>query len=67
MALAMRVAFDKEGDGDGGKRDGDVGGRQATVTRAMATEKANNNQPATGSEKAGGGWRDSINKATTRP
>jgi hypothetical protein len=55
MASMMRVACDEEGDGDGGKSDGDKGGRQATATRAMATEKANNNQPATGSTKAGGG------------
>ncbi len=67
MALAMRVACNKEGDGNGGKSDGDKGGGQATARRAMATEKANNNQPATGLTKAGGGWQESINKATTRP
>ncbi len=38
MALATRVACDKEGDGDGGKSDGNKGGRQATATRAMVTE-----------------------------
>jgi hypothetical protein len=38
MALARRVACDKEGDGNGGKSDGNKGGRQATATRAMATE-----------------------------
>ncbi len=38
MALAMRVACDKEGDGNGGKSDGNEGGGQATATRAMATE-----------------------------
>ncbi len=38
MALAMRVACDEEGDGNGGKRDGNKGGRQAMVTRAMMTE-----------------------------
>ncbi len=38
MALATRVACDEEGDGDGGKSDGDEGGGQATATRAMATE-----------------------------
>jgi hypothetical protein len=32
------------------------------ATRAMAIEKANNNQPATGLTKAGGGWRESINQ-----
>jgi hypothetical protein len=29
-------------------------------------QKANNNQPAMGSTKAGGGWQESIDKATTR-
>ncbi len=38
MALATRVACNKEGDGDSGKSDGDEGGGQATATRAMATE-----------------------------
>ncbi len=38
MASAMRVACDEEGNGDGGKSDGDEGGGQATATRAMATE-----------------------------
>ncbi len=37
MALAMRVACNEEGDGDGYKRDGDKGDRRATATRAMAT------------------------------
>jgi hypothetical protein len=37
MALT-RVVCNKEGNGDGGKSDGDEGGGQATVTRAMATE-----------------------------
>jgi hypothetical protein len=65
MALAMRVACDKEGDGDGSKSVGNKGGRQATATRAMATEKANKNQPVRGSRKAGGGWQESADKATT--
>ncbi len=30
-------------------------------------EKANNNQPAMGLAKAGGGWRESVDKATTQP
>jgi hypothetical protein len=30
-------------------------------------QKANNNQPATGLTKAGGGWRESVDEATTRP
>ncbi len=38
MALATIVACDEEGNGDGGKSDGDEGGRQATATRAMVTE-----------------------------
>ena len=38
MALATRVACDEEGDGNGGKSNGDEGGRRATAmaTRAMA-------------------------------
>jgi hypothetical protein len=51
-----RVACDKEGDGNGGKSNGNEGGGQATATRAMAMEKANNNQPAMGLAKASGGW-----------
>ncbi len=38
MALATRVVCDEEGDGDGGKSDGNEGGGQATATRAIATE-----------------------------
>ncbi len=38
MTSATRVACDKEGDGDGGKSDGDEGGGRATATRAMVTE-----------------------------
>jgi hypothetical protein len=38
MALAMRVACDEEGNGDGGKSNGDKGGWRATATRAMVTE-----------------------------
>ncbi len=30
-------------------------------------QKANSNQPATGSTKAGGGWQESAGEATTRP
>ncbi len=65
MALT-RVACNKEGKGNGGKSDGNEGGGQATVMRVMATE-VDNNQPATGSTKAGGGWQESANEATTRP
>ncbi len=52
----------------------------ATATRAMAMrvageqrqqgqlrQKANNNQPATGSTKVGSGWQESVDKATTQP
>jgi hypothetical protein len=67
IASATRVACNEEGDGDCGKSDGDEGGGRATATRAIAMEKANNNQPATGLTKAGGGWRESIDEATTRP
>jgi hypothetical protein len=60
-----RVVCNKEGDGDGGKSDGNEGGGQATATRAMVMEKANNNQPATELAKAGGGWQESVDEATT--
>ncbi len=36
-------------------------------TRVMATEKANNIQPAMGSTKVGCGWQESVNEATTQP
>jgi hypothetical protein len=38
MVSATRVACDEEGDGDGGKSNGNKGGRWATATRAMETE-----------------------------
>ncbi len=38
--MAMRVACNKEGNGDGYKSDGDEGGRRATATRAMVTAMA---------------------------
>jgi hypothetical protein len=38
MALATRVVCDEEGDGDGGKSNGNKGGRRATAMRAMVTE-----------------------------
>jgi hypothetical protein len=38
MAVATRVTCDEEGDGDGGKSDGDEGGGRATAMTAMATE-----------------------------
>jgi hypothetical protein len=66
MELMTSVACDEESNGDGYKSDGDKGDGQATVMRVMAMAKANNNQPATGAIKAGGGWRESTNKATTQ-
>ena len=60
-----RVACNKEGDGNGGKSNGNKGGGRARATRAMAMEKANNNQPATGLTKAGGSWQESVNETTT--
>ncbi len=51
----MRVVCDKEGDGNSYKSDGNEGDRQVMATRVMAAAKANNNQPATGATKAGGG------------
>ncbi len=60
-----RVACNEEGNGDGGKSNGDKGGGRAMATRAMAMEKANNNQPATGLAKAGGGWQESVDEGTT--
>jgi hypothetical protein len=38
MTLVTKVACDEEGDGDGGKSDGDKGGGRVTATRAMVTE-----------------------------
>ncbi len=38
MASATRVACNEEGNGDGGKSDGDEGGGRAMATRAMVTE-----------------------------
>ena len=40
MALATRVECDEESDGFGGKSDGNEGGRQLTVTRALVTVTA---------------------------
>ncbi len=40
MALATRVACDKESDGFGGKSDGSEGGRRLTATRTMVTVTA---------------------------
>ncbi len=40
MALATRVACDKEGDGNGYKSNGNKGDRRAPATRAMVTAMA---------------------------
>ncbi len=52
MALT-RVACDKEGEGNGGKSDGNKGGRQATAIMAMATE---GEQQSTRDGINKGGW-----------
>jgi hypothetical protein len=46
MVTAMRVADDKEGNGDGSESDGydDTCGKHATVTRAMARATATHGQ-----------------------
>jgi hypothetical protein len=46
MAMATRVAGDKEGNGDGGKSDcnGNKDGRRVTATRVMVTRVAVNNK-----------------------
>jgi hypothetical protein len=66
MTLVTRVACGKEGNGNGGKSNGYKDGGRAMATRVMVMEKANNNQPATGLTKVGGGWRESVNQATTQ-
>ncbi len=54
MALATRVACNKEGDGNGGKSDGNESGRRAMATRAMMTE---GEQQSTSDEMdKGGRW-----------
>ncbi len=40
IALVMRVAYNKDGDCNGGKSNGDEGARQATATWVMAMTKA---------------------------
>ncbi len=66
MTLATRVACDEEGNGDGGKSNPTrVAGKRRQQWRWR--QKANNNQPVMGSTKAGGGWQESIDEATTQP
>jgi hypothetical protein len=67
MALATRMACNKEGNGNSCKSDGNKGDGRVMATRVMVMVKANNNQPTTGSTKMDGGWQESIDKATTRP
>ena len=40
MALALRVEWNEESDGFGGKNDGNEGGRRLMATRALATVTA---------------------------
>ncbi len=54
MASAMRVACNKEGNGNSGKSDGDEGGGQATATRTMATE--GEQQSTSNGINKGGQW-----------
>jgi hypothetical protein len=67
MALATRVARDKEGNGDGSKNDGNKGGRRATATRAMVTE--GKKQSTSDGINKGGRWlareRQQGNHTTT--
>jgi hypothetical protein len=66
MELMARVACDKEGDGNGYKSDGDEGDGQVMATRVLVMAKANNNQPATGATKVGGGWQESVDEVITQ-
>jgi hypothetical protein len=54
MALVTRVACDKEGDGNGGRSNGNKGGGQATATRAMETE--GKQQSTSNGINKGGRW-----------
>jgi hypothetical protein len=66
MVLATRVACNEEGDGNGGKSDGNEGGGRATATRAMATE-GKKQSTSDWINKSGWWLARSVNKATTRP
>ncbi len=52
--VLTRVACDEEGEGDGGKSNGDKGGGRATAIRAMATE-SKQQSTSNGIDK-GGRW-----------
>jgi hypothetical protein len=51
--VSRRVSCNEEGDGNGGKSDGNEGGGQATATRVMATE---GKQQSTSNRINKGGW-----------
>ncbi len=53
MVLAVRVACNEEGDGNGGKSNDDKGGRQAMATMTMASE---GKQQSTSDGINKGGW-----------
>ena len=53
IASAMRVACDKEGDGNGGKSNGNEGGGRAMAMRAMVTE---GEQQSTSTVLTKAGW-----------
>ncbi len=55
MAVVTRVVCNEEGDGNGGKSDGDEGGGRAMAMRAMATE-GEQQSTSNGIDK-GGRWR----------
>jgi hypothetical protein len=54
MALLTRVACDEEGNGDGGKSNGNKGGGGATAMRAMVTESEQ--QSTSDGINKGGRW-----------
>ncbi len=55
MASATRVVCNKEGNGNGGKSNGDKGGRQATATRAIANRESKQ-QSISNRNGKGGRW-----------
>ncbi len=57
---STRVACNEEGEGDGGKSDGDEGGGRATAMRAMATE-GEQQSTSDGIDK-GGRWLAMLGK-----
>ncbi len=65
--VSMRVACNEEDEGNGGKSNGDKGGKQAMTTRAMATE--GKQQSTSDGINKGGRWlareRQQDNHTTT--